>query len=352
MNKSKRVINTEVSETLCKVVHSLNGDNSQGVISGDTHAEFQTARHMSVLHNPWFTENSLTHAMTGIAHMLRPEAIQTWINQSKIERTDSPKRVGLILAGNIPLVGFHDVFTTGITGNKAVSKLSSQDRFLLPTLFKAFNEAVGENFFDTVWVDGRLPEIDAVIATGSNNTARYFEYYFGKYPHVIRKNRSSVAVVTGDETDKELAALGEDIFSYFGLGCRNVSKVYFHKNFDLDRFFKAIYSHREIVNHHKYANNYDYYKALWMMNREDLLENGFLILRPSEAISSPPATLFYERFDDERALRETLENKAEEIQCIVSQKDIPFGKSQKPEIWDYADDVDTVAFLKKMNANN
>ncbi len=348
INKSKRAINKEVTETLHKVVHALNGEDSQGLISDETVSEFQTARHLSLMHNPWFTELSISGAMDGIAHMLRPEALESWVDQSGLERTASSGRVGLILAGNIPMVGFHDVFTVGISGNRAVAKLSGQDKFLLPVVFKAFNEALGEGYFDVEWIDGRLPEIDAIIATGSNNTARYFEYYFGKYPHVIRKNRSSVALVTGDETDEELIALGDDIFSYFGLGCRNVSKVYFHERFDLDRFFKAIYSHREIVNHHKYANNYDYYKALWMMNREDLLENGFLILRPSDAISSPPATLFYERFENERALREDLENKAEEIQCIVSQKDIPFGKSQKPEIWDYADGVDTVAFLNAL----
>src|SRR5690606_32672077 len=187
--------------------------------------------------------------------------------------------------------------------------------------------------------------VDAVIATGSNNTSRYFEYYFGKYPNIIRKNRTSVAILTGNESEADLKALGSDIFSFFGLGCRNVSKIYVHRDFDIDRFFKGIYDYNQIVNHHKYANNYDYFRALWMMNQEDLLDNGFMILRPSTALASPIATVFYERYYDLKSVRNQLEQQRDEIQCIVSLQDVPFGESQKPELWDYADGVDTMKFL-------
>jgi hypothetical protein len=251
----------------------------------------------------------------------------------------------MVLAGNIPMVGFHDIFCTLVAGHEAVVKPSTSDLHLLPALFKMFEEALPEIDFPIEWVEGKLPKVDAVIATGSNNTSRYFEYYFKDVPHIIRKNRSSVALLNGEESDDELKALGKDIFSYFGMGCRSISKLYIHEDFDLDRFFKSIYDYHPIINHNKYGNNFDYYRALWMMNLESILENGFLILRPSEAIASPTATLFFERYSDEETVRKTLKEKENEIQCIVSKKDIPFGSSQYPELWDFADGVDTMKFL-------
>jgi hypothetical protein len=336
----------ENTEVLSGVLNELSGGSPTGdILSGKTLEEFQAAKGMSTIENPWFTEANIQEALTGLAYMLRPEALKEWLEQYNLGHRYTGKTVGMVLAGNIPMVGFHDIFTTCLAGHKALVKTSSQDRRLLPFVFKAFNDALGAEVFEIEWTEGKLQNMDAVIATGSNNTSRYFEYYFKKYPHIIRKNRSSVAILTGDETDEELKELGRDIFSYFGMGCRNVSKLYFKNDFDLDRFFEAIYDYNDIINHHKYANNYDYYRALWMMNREDLLENGFLVLRPSEAIASPIATLFYERFTDETALRNTLKERAEEIQCVVSKKDVPFGQSQSPELWDYADGVDTAEFL-------
>lgn len=314
-----------------------------------SYAKFAEAVDLAKALNPWFTTENIGHAIDGLAHMLRPEALSSWLERYPAPDASQPsKKVGLILAGNIPMVGFHDLFCVMAAGHEAVVKASAQDNVLLPALIALLNSEIRGLSWKVTWRTEKLGTVDAVIATGSNNTARYFEYYFGKYPHVIRKNRSSVAILTGAETDEQLDALGEDVFSYFGLGCRNVSKIYVHESFDIDRLFKAIYRHNEIVNHNKYANNYDYYRALWMMNLERILDNGFVILRESEAISSPVGTIFWERFSDEEALRKLLDTRKEEVQCIVSSKDIPFGNSQKPELWDYADGVDTMGFLSSL----
>jgi hypothetical protein len=298
--------------------------------------------------NPWFTEENIQKSLDGFAFMLRPEAVSQWLNSYELTPKES-KRIGLVLAGNLPMVGFHDILTVLVSGHHPVVKLSSQDRLLLPSIFALFNETSTNGAFDITWVEDRkLDNIDAIIATGSNNSSRYFEYYFRKYPNIIRKNRNSVAVISGEESAEELKLLGEDIFSYFGLGCRNVAKLFVKDDFNLDRFFESIYDHNQVVNHNKYANNYDYYKALWMMNQDDLLDNGFLLLRQSEAMSSPVGTLFYERFSDHDQLLDKLSERSEEIQCIVSKNDVPFGKSQKPELWDYADGVDTLEFLASL----
>ncbi len=296
--------------------------------------------------NPWFTTENISNAFRELAHMLRPEAFAKW--KVDYKPVDNSKVIGLILAGNIPMVGFHDIFCALAAGHRVSVKPASQDAILLPALFEWFDEAFPGASMNVTWIDGRLNGIDAIIATGTTNTTRYFEYYFGNIPHIIRKNRNSVAILAGSETDDELKLLGADIFSYFGMGCRNVSKLYIHESFDINRFFEAIYHYHPIVNQNKYANNYDYYRALWMMNRENILDNGFMILRPSEAISSPVGTVFYERYKDEIALRNALISRMEEIQCIVSVHDVPFGKSQQPELWDYADGVDTMDFLTSL----
>jgi hypothetical protein len=260
------------------------------------------------------------------------------------------------MAGNIPMVGFHDLLAVLLSGNFAVIKLSGDDKHLLPfvtkilcTIEPAYKERIE-------FREGRLSEIDAVIATGSNNSARYFEYYFGKIPHIIRKNRNSVAVLSGDEPPEELKKLGADIFSYFGLGCRNVSKLFIPKGYDLNLFFNAIFSYQEIINHNKYANNFDYNRAVYLMgkDKEGLLENGFLFLVKSLEYASPVAVIFYEYYDDIALVNAKLTSDKEQIQCIVSniqaiQNRIPFGKAQQPELWDYADNVDTMEFLIGLN---
>jgi len=237
------------------------------------------------------------------------------------------------------------VLSVLLTGHIAFIKLSSDDNLLMPALLKVLfrlDESIEEQ---VVFAEGLMKDMQAVIATGSNNTSRYFEQYFGHLPHIIRKSRTSVAILSGEETDEELKALGRDIFAYFGLGCRNVSKIYLPEGFDIDRLYKALYEYNAVINHHKYANNYDYNKAVWLLNMEQLLDNGFLLLKEEQALASPTGSLYYEYYSDESTLREGLVSRAHEIQCMVSCRDIPFGGSQSPALWDYADGVDTLAFL-------
>jgi hypothetical protein len=255
------------------------------------------------------------------------------------------------MAGNIPLVGFHDFISVLISGNKILVKQSSNDQKLLPIIAEYLVQLEPGFASKIEFTPDRLINFDAVIATGSNNTARYFEYYFKDKPSIIRKNRNSVAVLTGNESESELKLLSEDIFRYFGLGCRNVSKLYVPKDYNFDPFFKAILPWADLMKHAKYANNYDYNKAVYLMSEFKLLENGFLMLKGDNSFGSPIATLFYEVYEDLENLKKTLEANKENLQCIVSnnvlQSEIEFGQTQHPRLWDYADNVNTLDFLKK-----
>lgn len=319
-----------------------------GYESGITQEEFNELNQLiesHVHHNGWFTSNNIRKSLFAWGKELHVERINEWLGRYEWTDGTTPKKVGIICAGNLPLVGLHDILSVLLTGHIAYVKLSSDDRLLMPALFKyliRMDESISESL---VYAEGRMNDMQAVIATGSNNTSRYFEQYFGHLPHIIRKSRTSVAILSGSETDDELKALGNDIFDYFGLGCRNVSKVYMPGNFDLNRLFNALYSFNEIIYHNKYANNYDYNKAVWLLNSEKLLDNGFLLLKEDPSLSSPTGSLYYEYYSDERELRNSLNERAEEIQCIVSQSDIRFGGSQSPALWDYADGVDTISFL-------
>ncbi len=301
--------------------------------------------------NGWSTEDNLEFACKSWAEALTEENLKKWLKNYDFNKV-TPKKVAIIMAGNIPLVGFHDFLSVLVSGHKAIVKLSSDDKVLLPFIAHYLEEInpIWRNSF--VFTDEKITDFDAVIATGSNNTARYFEYYFGKKPNIIRKNRNSVAVLTGKETEEELLGLGGDIFQYFGLGCRSVSKIFIPMDYDLDIFFKGIYPLHDIIHIEKYANNYDYNKAVYLMSLFKLRENGFLILKEDSNYASPIATLFYERYSDISELREKLTNDTEKIQCIVSkgfvENEIPFGKTQKPALWDYADNIDTVTFLTNL----
>ncbi len=296
-------------------------------------------------HNGWFTEENVRSSITAFADILSEENIGQWLEKYPLPDNWTPKRVAVIMAGNIPIVGFHDMLCVLISGHKMLGKCSSQDDRLLPAIAK-FLIDIEPNFADSIeFTQGKMDDIEAVIATGSDNSARYFDYYFGKYPNIVRKNRTSVAVLDGEENEDELRALGSDIFTYFGLGCRNVSKLYLPKGYDLNKIFGAIFEHQDIINHKKYANNYDYNKTLFLMNADDLLENGFIVFKEETSLNSPVATLYYEYYDDKETLNATLGNVQEQIQCVVSRENIPFGKAQRPELWDYADDVDTLEFL-------
>ncbi len=301
--------------------------------------------------NAWFTESNIRQAISAYANALDPVAIDQWLSKYTVNK--EAKVIGLILAGNIPLVGFHDVIAVLASGNYALIKLSSQDDVLVPHILNRLTE-INPVFSERIRYADRLENFDAVIATGSNNTSRYFEYYFGKYPHIIRRNRNSVAVLTGMEKPEELKALGKDIFDYFGLGCRNVSKLYIPEGYDIARFFEAVQSYEHVAQHYKYNNNYDYNKSIYLVNSQEHYDNGFLLLTRDERMASPLAVLYYEQYTDLDSLRAKLDGLESEIQCIVSPESanihgsVRFGQTQCPGLDDYADRVDTMQFLNSL----
>ncbi|MHA7844564.1 MAG: acyl-CoA reductase [Winogradskyella sp.] len=302
-------------------------------------------------HNGWFTEANVFFSVESWANALTSTNINQWVSTYNFNNTE-PKTVGIIMAGNIPLVGFHDFLSVLISGHKVLVKQSSNDKHLLPYLAK-YLEVVEPGFKGKItFTQDKLETFDAVIATGSNNTARYFEYYFKNKPSIIRKNRNSVAILNGNESQDQLEALSDDIFRYYGLGCRNVSKLFVPKDYNFDAFFKAVYKWHPVIHEAKYANNYDYNKAVYLMSEFDMLENGFLMIKEDESYASPIATVFYEYYDTAANLKDKLQQDSDKIQCIVSngfsENEVAFGHTQKPELWDYADDVDTVDFLLKI----
>ncbi len=299
-------------------------------------------------YNGWFIKDNILYALQSWAGALTLKNLEKWTNNYRFPDTQ-PKTIAVIMAGNIPLVGFHDFISVLISGNKVLAKLSSNDKHLLPFLAKKLIDFEPDFKPFIEFTNERLNRFDAVIATGSNNSARYFEYYFGKHPHIIRKNRNSIAILTGDETQEELERLANDIFRYYGLGCRNVSKLFIPETYTFDVFFKAMFSWKHLINQAKYMNNYDYNKAVYLMSDIKLLDNEFLLLKEDAGYSSPIAVLFYETYKNTDTLAKRLSNDAHNIQCIVSSQvktnNIPFGSTQKPQLWDYADGVDTIDFL-------
>lgn len=303
--------------------------------------------------NGWFTEDNVRNAIAAIASSLNQDLLISWLSKYRktISATPQAKNVAVIMAGNIPMVGFHDMLCVLLSGNKFTGKLSSDDKLLLPYIAKILI-AIEPKFANYIeFTEGQLKNIDAVIATGSNNSARYFEYYFGKYPHIIRKNRNSVAVLSGMESKEDLKLLGKDIFQYFGLGCRNVSKLFVPRGYKFDTLYESIFDFQYVVNNNKYGNNYDYNRTVYLMgNNESLLDNNFLLLKEDSSYSSPIGVLFYEFYDDIHILNQQLQNEKDQIQCIVStiseiNSVIPFGEGQCPKLDDYADGVDTMEFL-------
>ncbi len=302
-------------------------------------------------HNGWFTKDNIYFAISGWSNLLTINNINKWLGKYHFNIIKS-KKVATIMAGNIPLVGFHDFLSVLISGHNVIVKQSSNDKQLLPYLAK-YLEYVEPAFKGRIiFTEDKLKEFEAVIATGSDNTARYFEYYFKDKPSIIRKNRNSVAILNGNESDEELRLLSEDVFRYFGLGCRNVSKLFVPKDYSFDNFFKGVYDWNHIINQSKYSNNYDYNKAVYLMSEFDMLENGFLMIKEDESYASPIASVFYEYYNSNAELKEKLNADQEKIQCIVANKftdtEISFGETQKPELWNYADDIDTIDFLLKI----
>lgn len=302
--------------------------------------------------NPWFTSKNVRLSMHAISAKLSKSSIKTWIDPYMEELGDKNNSflVAVVMAGNIPLVGFFDFFYILMSGNKFLGKLSSQDNKLLPLLSELLI-IVEPGFYDMIeFTEDRLSGFDAVIATGSDNTSRYFDFYFKKYPNIIRNSRSSVAVLTGHESNDDLSLLGSDIFSYFGRGCRNVSKIFIPRSFSLDVLFKAIQDFKYVAENYKYMNNYDYYKSIYLLNKEKFFDNGFLMMKENPGISSAVATIFYEYYDDLNTVQDHLIENKDRVQCIVCDstiipEGIPFGTSQYPQLWDYADNIDTMKFL-------
>lgn len=301
--------------------------------------------------NPWFEERFVQYAVDAVVHeMLNAQQLNEWLSRYPLKPVD--KTIGLIFAGNLPLVGFHDFLCCYVAGCRMKIKLSSKDDELFLLVLKTLQE-IDPSLQSKVELVDRLKDFDAVIATGSNNTHRYFEYYFRDYPKVLRKNRNSVAILNGEETPEQLEQLADDIFLYFGFGCRNVSKLYVPVDYDFARLFPHFEKYKWLHQHTKYMNNYDYNRTLLLLNNTRHLSNDYLMITENASIPSPVSVLYYEHWHDERILQTQLKLNEEKIQCVVSQNpeqwklpsSVAFGQSQHPALWDYADGVDTVSFL-------
>lgn len=342
MNLEKRI---ETFAALGSILRESLGDNP-GPYRGKLNRLIENQRFT----NSWFTPDNVNTAIDAIARELTEENLRRWTaDYPVLNESFSPIRVGLIFAGNIPLAGFHDFLTVLISGNRLIAKTSSKDPDLITFLSEVIC-SVNPEFADYIeFTAGTLSGFDVVIATGSNNSSRYFEYYFRKYPHIIRKNRNSIAIITGDETYRELEALGRDIFSYFGLGCRNVSKIYIPEGYSFAMLPEHWNAFSTCINHSGYANNYDYNKAIYLVNRQKFHDAGYLLMREDNRLSSPVSVLHYEYYYSTDTLNNHIDLLKNEIQCVAGRNHVPFGMTQVPHLWDYADGTDTLQFLLKKN---
>lgn len=303
--------------------------------------------------NPWFTKDFVEHSLKEWSYLLEIENLQSWISKYNISDKLLDKTLGIIMAGNIPLVGMHDFICAFVSGLKIKVKLSSKDNVLMKWIIERICEKSICNSDRISIYENQLKDFDAIIATGSNNSNRYFDYYFSQIPNILRKNRNSVAVLSGDETKEELEKLVDDIFMYFGLGCRSVSKLYVPKNYDFEKLVMATHKYEHLRNCFKYANNLDYQYALLSINRIPLINIGYLYLLENENLHAPVSILNYEFYNNEVAIFEELTKKRESLQCIVTKfnniaNTISFGESQKPKLDEYADNIDTMSFLTSL----
>ncbi|EJL69333.1 acyl-CoA reductase [Chryseobacterium populi] len=326
-----------IREFLTKNIEDYNENDS----------DFELLLKKSEIENPWFTVDNQKFALQQWTDLLTEENINNWLKEYSISKIS--KKVGLILAGNIPLVGFHDVVSVVLSNHIPVIKLSSKDRYMIPFLLKKWKEfSDGQVEYEFV---EKLEDFDAVIATGSNNTARYLEYYFKNHSSIIRKNRTSAAVLKGDETNEELQLLANDIFRYFGLGCRNVTRIFIPEDFVIDRLFENFLNFQDIINHNKYANNYDYNRAVYLLNKTQFWDNNFVMLKEDEQLFSPLSVINFSRYSSLEDVRKFIAENEESIQCVVAKDElgfdsVSFGEAQNPGLNTYADNVDTMKFLE------
>jgi len=311
---------------------------------------FKKAKAKALSKNTWFTFDNIDLMLSTIEKIISAEQLKLLANSYQLETVKDPKTVAVIMAGNIPMVGFHDFLSVLVSGHRFLGKLSSEDPFLLPALADILL-AIEPEFKDYItFSETPISGFDAVIATGSDNTARYFNYYFGKYPNLIRGNRNGIAILNGSETEEELQQLGIDIFSFFGLGCRNVSSLFVPAGYDFNKLFEALETFEELKNHSKYFNNYEYNKAIWLINGEPHFDNGFVLLKKATEFSSAVSVLHFQQYGDTEILQKILIENQDKIQCIVSQQaywpgSYAFGQAQIPTVLDYADGLNTLNFL-------
>jgi len=302
--------------------------------------------------NSWLTPENYWKSINHWKSSLNKENIKDFI--AKYSIANNPKTIGIIMAGNIPMVGFHDLLCVLLMGHKAQIKLSSDDPYVI-AYFIGVLKSINSNFKDRIIIADKLHSIDAVIATGSNNSYRYFESYFKHLPRLLRKNRKSIAVLDGTETEIQLKSLADDVFTYYGLGCRNVSQIFIPSDQSIEKVLDAMISHIDVINHHKYANNYTYHKALLLMNNEQHLDTGFLLPKERRNLSAPLACIHYDYYNSIDIVKNFIQENKEQIQCIVgnySTSDVvPFGKAQSPDLKDFADNINTLEFLSTLETS-
>lgn len=342
MNREKQILG------LCKLGSYIKEFLEKKAENFDENDEvFSAILNKSKIDNPWFTLENQKFALNEWADLLTEEKLDNWLSRYRFSK--DAKKVGLILAGNIPLVGFHDVISVVLSGNIPVIKLSSKDKRMIPFLLEKLN-AFSEGNVRYEVVD-RLVNFDAFIATGSNNTARYLEYYFKDHLSIIRKNRTSVAVLKGDETDEQLQLLAKDIFTYFGLGCRNVTRIFIPADFKIDRLFENFLDFKDVINHHQYANNYEYNRAIYLLNQEKFWDNNFVMLKEDDALFSPLSVINFSRYQSVDEVKLFIQDHSQDIQAVIANPELQlngenFGAAQKPALDVYADQVDTMKFLE------
>jgi len=340
MNINRRIqLISDIGEFLKNYLDE-NYDNN----NDDKLVEFKDVITKAQSKNPWFTDANIKFNLTYWSKKLTKHNLNKWLSKYNLNNT-SRKNIAIIMAGNIPLVGFHDFICVFLSGHNSIIKLSNSDNCIIPfltDLMKLPSERI-------VYSDSFLKDYDGVIATGSDNTSRYFDYYFKNKRSIIRKNRNSIAILNGEESDDDLKSLSQDIFTYFGLGCRNVSKLYVPKNYNFDLFFNSIFCYKELINNHKYANNYDYNKAIYLMSEYKFLDNGFFIVKEGNEMHSPISTINFEYYDNVSILKEKIYLEDDNIQCIVSNIEfkgkVNFGETQNPSLNQYADNIDVMRFL-------